>query len=136
MPVRSPSGNDMTQLVRDEVRGGLWGEEGGRSGLGAGLVGCIRAYFAAHTQPSCIRIVTVCMCVCQERDLDARILELTRSLQASAVAASAVAAFKGGGSEGGTSSKVASRSYEPAEVAAPLDSHAPARGTRISVARG
>ena len=53
----------MTQLVRDEVRGGLWGEEGGRSGLGAGLVGCIRAYFAAHTQPSCIRIVTVCMCV-------------------------------------------------------------------------
>ena len=63
MPVRSPSGNDMTQLVRDEVRGGLWREEGGRSGLGAGLVGCIRAYFAAHTQPSCIRIVTVCMCV-------------------------------------------------------------------------
>ena len=35
--------------------------------------------------------------------MDARILELTRSLQASAVAASAVAAFKGGGSNGGGS---------------------------------
>eukprot|EP00964_Phaeocystis_antarctica_P043235 scaffold24790_cov53-Phaeocystis_antarctica.AAC.2 len=42
-----------------------------------------------------------------------------------------------GDAEGGTSSKVATRSYEPAEVATPPgDSHAPARGTRISVARG
>ena len=45
----APGGGQRAEA--DEVRGGLWGEEGGRSGLGAGLVCCIRAYFAAHTQP-------------------------------------------------------------------------------------
>ena len=58
----APGGGQRAEA--DEVRGGLWGEEGGRSGLGAGLVGCIRAFFSAHTRiqtvsfvhPNCDRV--------------------------------------------------------------------------------
>ena len=50
----APGGGQRAEA--DEVRGGLWGEEGGRSGLGAGLVGCIRAYFAAHAHPNYDRV--------------------------------------------------------------------------------